>query len=265
MSYGSESNVSARTPSLVANWQDAQRNASRWMRAWGFWDAIATSPGTDRGIDIRASGAIGQVMFQAAGVEREALHELVGATADSSQDQLFFFTGTYYSRAAIAYADQCRIALFTYDLDGSMTPQNSIARLVIRSPEVTGDASTRRPHRRRPSEPCSRWTARGPVGLGAGVVPGYRSCHCRLGDSFGVEPRRGVDRLPHRHHGVHPAARRTGAVATTRPLKGHRRKPRWLVACLLPGRGCYQRPDGRPVAVPVVVIPRCPEPASEVD
>jgi hypothetical protein len=154
MSYGSEFNASARTPALVANGQDAQRNASRWMRAWGFWDALATSPGTDRGIDIRASGAIGQVMFQAAGVDREALHELVGATAESSGDQLFFFTGTYYSREAIAYADQHRIALFTYDLDGSMTPQNSIARLVIHPPEVTGNPSpegtTEGDHRSRP-------------------------------------------------------------------------------------------------------------------
>jgi hypothetical protein len=115
------------------------------MRAWGFWDAIATPPGTDTGIDIRASGAIGHVMFQATMIDRKALHTLVGATADSSEDQLFFFTGTYYSREALAYADQHRIALFTYDLDGSMTPQNSIAGLVTHPPRATRDDNTQGP------------------------------------------------------------------------------------------------------------------------
>lgn len=116
------------------------------MRHWGYLDAVVTPTGRDAGIDIRSSRALGQVKFEAAQVGTPVLQRLVGARALDHEKELFFFSGAGYARPAIDYADTMRIALFKYQLDGRMVPQNEIAQTVVeraREREVEAHAAHR--------------------------------------------------------------------------------------------------------------------------
>lgn len=114
----------------VASWRDAEINAARWLRHWGYADAVARPDGPDGSVDVRATGAVGQVRYQLAKVGRCALHDLVDTYAGCSVD-LFVFTGTSFSWDAVPFADERRIALFTFATDGKMTAVNSTARQVV--------------------------------------------------------------------------------------------------------------------------------------
>lgn len=117
-------------PRQIDKWQDAEQNAAEWMRYWGYSDAVATPGGSDGGIDVRATDAYGQVKFVGAQIGRPALQRLVGAALHSGRE-LFFFSGSGFATPAIQYAEGARIALFTYDPWGRMTPINGEARAVI--------------------------------------------------------------------------------------------------------------------------------------
>ncbi|MFK0145259.1 restriction endonuclease [Streptomyces griseus] len=124
-------------PMQISSWQHAELNAARWMRHWGYTDATARPGGPDSGIDVRATGALGQVKYQAAQVGRPELQRFVGARPYGSTAQLIFFTGSDYATTAAAYAQEWSIALFRYRLDGSMTPLNDTARRIHRSSAST--------------------------------------------------------------------------------------------------------------------------------
>ncbi|WP_306933806.1 restriction endonuclease [Streptomyces luteogriseus] len=130
-------------PMQISSWQQAELNAARWMRHWGYTDATAHPGGPDSGIDVRATGALGQVKYQAAQVGRPELQRFVGARPYGSTAQLIFFTGSNYAATAVAYAQEWNIALFTYRLDGAMTPVNDAARRIQRSSAPTVPTAAR--------------------------------------------------------------------------------------------------------------------------
>ncbi len=134
-------------PMQIASWQEAELNAARWMRYWGYRDAAAKPGGADGGVDVHATGALGQVKYQAVQVGRPDLQRFVGARPDGSTAQLIFFTGSDYASTAVAYAEERSIALFRYRLDGEMTPVNEAARRIAKpsapvevSPQSGGQA-----------------------------------------------------------------------------------------------------------------------------
>ncbi|MER5946918.1 restriction endonuclease [Streptomyces sp. NPDC001904] len=135
-------------PTQLSSWQQAELNAARWMRYWGYGDATAGPGGPDGGIDVRSAGALGQVKYQAAQVGRPELQRFVGARPYGSTAQLIFFTGSDYASTAVAYAKEWNIALFTYRLDGTMTPVNEPARRVQRG--TPGSARPAAPTARSP-------------------------------------------------------------------------------------------------------------------
>ncbi|MCT9084470.1 restriction endonuclease [Streptomyces fulvoviolaceus] len=132
-------------PMQISSWQQAEHNAARWMRHWGYTDAAARPGGPDSGIDVRATGALGQVKYQAAQVGRPELQRFVGARPYGSTAQLIFFTGSDYAPTAVAYAQEWNIALFRYRLDGTMTPVNDTARRIHRSSASTVPIAARNP------------------------------------------------------------------------------------------------------------------------
>jgi hypothetical protein len=132
-------------PMQISSWQQAEHNAARWMRYWGYADATARPGGPDSGIDVRATGALGQVKYQAAQVGRPELQRFVGARPYGSTAQLMFFTGSDYAPTAVAYAQEWNIALFKYRLDGAMTPVNDTARHIHRSSASTAPIAARNP------------------------------------------------------------------------------------------------------------------------
>jgi hypothetical protein len=112
------------------------------MRHWGYRNVSLTSAGTDQGIDVRATGAVAQVKFEAKQVGRPQLQNLVGARGRNSHLKLLFFTGAGYSRHAIEYASEMDIALFTYALDGQMIAQSPAAKMITSSTRSGGGSDT---------------------------------------------------------------------------------------------------------------------------
>jgi hypothetical protein len=117
---------------FVTTFSEAEDLAVGWMRDHGYPDARHTKGGADGGIDVQSSEGIAQVKFEAHQTGRPALQRLVGASRRGGQD-LLFFTATGYSRAAVDYADDMDIALFTYDVTGVVTAENSPAVAIMRS------------------------------------------------------------------------------------------------------------------------------------
>ena len=120
------------SPTYVRTLQDAEHLAAAAMRQWGYADAKASPGGADRGIDVRAKGALAQVKHHAARVGRPDIQRFIGATFDQSRAQLFFFSAGGYSAAAIEEATRRGIALFTYSVDRTMTTINLPAREVVK-------------------------------------------------------------------------------------------------------------------------------------
>ncbi|ASR54191.1 restriction endonuclease [Cellulomonas sp. PSBB021] len=120
----------------VANEVEAEEFAAHTLRAFGHTDAARTPTGPDGGIDVRASRALAQVKFRASQTGRPDLQRLVGAAAHQRHAELFFFSGAGFSTKAVEYADQVGVALFTFDLAGTLTPVNDAAtRLAHRTTE----------------------------------------------------------------------------------------------------------------------------------
>jgi hypothetical protein len=115
----------------ITSWEVAEQNAGDWMRHWGYRNVRLTPSGADQGIDVRATGAIAQVKFEARQVGRPQLQHLVGARGRDYNIELLFFTGAGYSAHAVKYASEMGIALFTYALDGRVYPENRAATLVV--------------------------------------------------------------------------------------------------------------------------------------
>ncbi len=111
----------------------AELNAAEVMKAWGFTDAVATTGGADGGIDVRSSRALAQVKWKGGAAGRPEMQQLYGARGTDTKKVLFFFAASAYSKAAIGYADEVGIGLFTYDPVGVMTPINGVAQRVISS------------------------------------------------------------------------------------------------------------------------------------
>lgn len=107
--------------------QRAELNAQAQMQSWGFTDAVATTGGSDGGIDVRSSRALAQVKWKGGVTGRPDVQNLYGARG-AGTEQLFFFSASGYSDQAITYADQVGIMLMTYDPLGAVEGVNQAAK-----------------------------------------------------------------------------------------------------------------------------------------
>jgi hypothetical protein len=124
----------------ITSAEDAEENAAEKMRAMGFTDAQVTGPGADGGIDVWSRKAVAQVKWRSAQTGRPELQQLYGARAGDHDQRLLFFTASGYSQAAIEYAKSVKMALFTYDPLGELTPCNKRARKLLAAP-ISADES----------------------------------------------------------------------------------------------------------------------------
>ena len=107
------------------------------MKFWGYTDARVTGGGADGGVDVISNRAIAQVKFKASQAGGPELQRLAGAGYSHPGTALMFFTGTGYSAQALQVAGTAHIALFTYRLDGAVTPVNSYAKKITSTPTAT--------------------------------------------------------------------------------------------------------------------------------
>lgn len=111
----------------TTDFHQAELNAAKAMRSWGFLDAVATTGGADGGIDVRSSQVLAQVKWRSGTTGRPEVQQLVGARG-SSTHRLMFFSKSAYTRQAVEYADLMTVALFIIDAAGGVTPVNGHAR-----------------------------------------------------------------------------------------------------------------------------------------
>lgn len=117
---------------LIRTPRDAELVARDWMIYFGFDDAKATPVGSDHGIDVTSSRAIAQVKFKGSKTPRSDIQLLHSNTVTFGKRGLFFSAGGY-AQPAIQFANEVRIALFTYDLQGEPKPANETARYIASS------------------------------------------------------------------------------------------------------------------------------------
>lgn len=110
----------------------AELNAADQMKRWGFLDAVATTGGSDGGIDVRSSRALAQVKWKSGVTGRPDVQNLVGARGNGTQ-QLIFFSASGYSQQAINYADEMHVLLMTYDPLGEVEGVNQAAKRFLAS------------------------------------------------------------------------------------------------------------------------------------
>ncbi|MGW5074083.1 restriction endonuclease [Rhodococcus sp. NPDC004095] len=114
--------------SYIADPHQAELNAERVMKSWGFIDAKATTGGADGGIDVRSSRALAQVKWKNGAAGRPEIQQLYGARGNDHEKQLFFFAASSYTKEAVTYADQVDVKLFIYDPLGAVEPANQRAK-----------------------------------------------------------------------------------------------------------------------------------------
>lgn len=115
----------------IATPYDAEVNAATQMRAMGFPDATVTAAGADGGIDVHAANAVAQVKLHGKPTGRPDLQRLYGARGGNHAKAMLFFTLAGYTAAAVEYADQVEMALFTYALDGTVSASNRHANVLV--------------------------------------------------------------------------------------------------------------------------------------
>ncbi len=143
----------------ISDWRSAERFVASWMRQ-AFDNVALTASGADEGIDVVGDGVAAQVKFQTAKVGRPALQRLLGAAGESAP---LFFTleAPGYTSAAVQWADDHAMALYTYDWQGIVRPANSIAAT---DPAMIGASRQHTPRRSalsfgRALEVVDRWLA----------------------------------------------------------------------------------------------------------
>lgn len=146
---------------------DAEELAAEHMRNLGFEDAAATGGGADGGLDVNSTNAVAQVKMHFKPTGRPDLQKLFGARAHQTSKAMLFYNFAGYSNDAVKYADSVQMALFRFDLNGHVTPNNETARLIGNqrstpaiwvappprvfyspAPESTGYAPIQRPNER---------------------------------------------------------------------------------------------------------------------
>jgi hypothetical protein len=104
------------------------------MRQIGFDDADITTAGADRGVDVVSSRAVAQVKHYATSpVGAPAVQQLRGAA--HAYEWHLFYSLSGYTKAAVQFADDASVALFTYDARATVSAANIHAEYLL---QLTG-------------------------------------------------------------------------------------------------------------------------------
>lgn len=71
----------------------AELNAADKMKSWGFTDAVATTGGTDGGIDVRSSRALAQVKWKGGAAGRPEMQQLYGVRGTDTKEGAVLLSG----------------------------------------------------------------------------------------------------------------------------------------------------------------------------
>ena len=110
----------------VENWEDAEELALRYIKWLGFHDARRTRAGSDEGKDVESTKCVAQVKDMGTGATRPMLQQLFGVASAEKKIPIFFSRS--YARTALEWGEQHKIALFKFDLRGTVTPMSVTAK-----------------------------------------------------------------------------------------------------------------------------------------
>ena len=114
-------------PRLVKSFVDAEHYAAEYMRYLGFDDATSTPPGSDGGVDVVSSRALGQVKMEGVATGRPVVQAIFGiASLERKQAVVFSLAG--YTAQALEWAEKAGVACFEFNVDGSVEPITQTAR-----------------------------------------------------------------------------------------------------------------------------------------
>lgn len=100
------------------------------MEALGFTEVRVALPGSDGGVDIWAREAVAQVKMEGVSTGRPVVQALYGiASLEGRAGLLFSLAG--YTSAAVAWAEKAGIALFEFELDGSIEARSTSAAALL--------------------------------------------------------------------------------------------------------------------------------------
>jgi hypothetical protein len=115
---------------LVADWRDAEELAAWFMRETLSMDgARTTGSGNDEGIDVVSEMGVAQVKHLAEPIGGPVVQSALGAGHGSPV--VLFFALSGFTRQALDFAHRTGVALFTYDIYGSVSAINAPARTLI--------------------------------------------------------------------------------------------------------------------------------------
>ena len=142
--------------SVITSWKEAEEFAASHMRKLGFLDSDVTRAGNDGGIDVQSTSAVAQVKHYAATpIGSPAVQQLVGAARDYRHGLFYALTG--YTKAAIELAELSNVALFSYGLDGTVTPWSSAATRLADIGHIPAKTSFRAPETEKFFEQIKDW------------------------------------------------------------------------------------------------------------
>ncbi|WP_346764764.1 restriction endonuclease [Rhodococcus sp. HNM0569] len=124
---------------------DAEENAAEYMRALAFPDATALALGTGHGIDVYSSGAYAQCRWRGSPADVAQLESLYSTRGVDSRRDLLYFSAVGYTDAARTYARSTGIALFVWDADGRVAPDDERAKALVARGHTTTTAPPPRP------------------------------------------------------------------------------------------------------------------------
>ncbi len=101
------------------------------LRAFGHSDTVVVPSDSPTSGYVRAATAIACVRFDAVTVDRAALQALVRARGGQNGLALYYFTGVGFATSAVELARRVGMALFKYQLDGSITAENEAADVAL--------------------------------------------------------------------------------------------------------------------------------------
>ena len=122
---------SAPRPDYNLDPRAAELHIEEWMAHWGFRDAKATPVGPDGGFDVKSSRAAAQVKFRGRPTPLDQINSFHGACRGRYEYEIFV-SKSGFTKPARDAADECEMALFTLESDGTPTPVNLYARRIFR-------------------------------------------------------------------------------------------------------------------------------------
>lgn len=127
-------------PRPISDWEDAEENAVEWVRWLGFARARRTPSGADGGLDIDGHGVFGQVKFHGRAIAPNLIQQLFGARG-RREGEMFFFSNSGYTKAALDCADDLEVGCFQYSpTDGNISPCNTYARKLMQAEQSSVQA-----------------------------------------------------------------------------------------------------------------------------